>query len=108
MGKLMNISSFNFLVYLIDISIEDNGLRFVFLKKYKWYFIALDNIKSITKMSSISFSRMNAFSLETRWLSQTYMIFLKKGWFTHKILITPEDTIAFENWINQKKLFPVD
>ena len=107
MGLLMHLFEFNILTYLLEVSVQSDGIRFLFLKRYTWYFISIFNIESVSRMSSISFRRINAFSLETRWLfGQTYVIFLKKGWFTRKILITPKDVFEFDEWVIKNNLAP--
>jgi hypothetical protein len=94
------MKSITFLSWLYDIRLNKQGIRFVLFGFWTIYLLQPSNIKTITEIGSTSIGALNAYNFKNRFFARCFMIETKTGWFTRKILITPNNSNEFIAWLN--------
>jgi len=95
------MSGFHPFVWLYDVIVEDDGLRFVVFRKVTVCFVGRENIEKVMEIGPVSIGALSAFNFKNRFLARSFMIRLKRGWFARQVLITPADARQFEAWAGQ-------
>lgn len=95
------MAGFQPLTWLYDVIVEDDGIRFVVLRKVTVHFVDRDRIEEIKEIGVASIGSISALNFKSRFLARSFMVRLKRGWFARQILITPADARQFEAWVSQ-------
>ena len=87
------------LSWLYDIKLDTRGVRFILLGIWTIYLLRFENIEYVTEIGRFSLGSMSAYNFKNRLFVRTFMIKMKQGWFTRKVLVTPKTTDEFLTWL---------
>ena len=92
---------FPLLAWLYDIDIDDHGIGFVLLRFAVVHRLMFDNIERVTEIDQISMGSWSAYNFKNRLFARSFLIKKRRGWFTRKVLVTPNDPDAFITQLRQ-------
>jgi hypothetical protein len=90
---VIGILKFNFLSYLYDIRVSNNGIEFFVLTFFKIYTLTFSNIDFIK--AAKAWHPFIAYNFKNRPFQKAFLVSKKKAWFARRILITPSDPELF-------------
>ena len=84
--------------WLYDARLDGPYLAFVLLRVLTVHLTAAADIEHVREVGSLSIGTWNALNFKNRLFATTFLITLKHGWFTRRILVTPSDPSVFLGW----------
>ena len=86
------------LSWLYDVRLEGGHLSFVLFRLWTVHVMAPADIEQVKEVSRLSPGAWTAYNFKNRLFARTFLVTLRHGWFTRKILVTPPDAPAFLAW----------
>lgn len=83
------------LTWLYDVKIDTLGIRFVLFQWLTVNLLPWENIDSVREIGVLSPGSLTAYNFKSRFLSRTFLIHKRRGWFARKVLVTPKDPDLF-------------
>lgn len=77
------------LSWLYDIKLDIQGIRFVLFNVWTVYLLEFENIESVKQIGCFSLGSLTAYNFKNRLCNRSFLIEMRHGWFTHKVLVTP-------------------
>jgi len=93
------MNSMPLLTWLYDINLDEQGIRFILFGFWSVHLLRFENIKSVAEIGRFSPGAINAYNFKNRLFARSFLIEMRRGWFTRKILITPKAPEEFINWL---------
>jgi hypothetical protein len=81
--------------WLYDIKLDARGIRFVLFGAWTEHILLWDNIKGVSEIGALSPGSISAYNFKNRFLARSFLLETKRGWFTHKVLVTPREPDHF-------------
>ena len=92
------------LSWLYDIKRDDLGICFVLFSFWTIYLLRFENIEYVTEIGYFSLGSWNSYNFKNRLFSRSFMIALRQGWFTRKVLVTPKSPDEFLLWLAENSV----
>lgn len=83
------------LSWLYDIRMDSDGIRFVLFRRLTAYQLRFENIEIVREVGRATLGALTAYNFKNRFLGRTFLLELKRGWFSRKVLVTPAQPDAF-------------
>ena len=86
------------LTWLYDVRLESEYLSFTLFRLWTVHVMAPADIEQVKEVSRLSPGAWTAYNFKNRLFARAFLITLRHGWFTRKILVTPPNAHAFVDW----------
>ena len=86
------------LTWLYDVRLESEYLSFTLFRLWTVHVMAPADIEQVNEVGRFSPGAWAAYNFKNRLLARAFLITLRHGWFTRKVLVTPPDASAFLDW----------
>ncbi len=86
------------LTWLYDIRLESGHLSFVLFRFWTVHVTTPADIEQVKEVSRLSPGAWTAYNFKNRLFARAFLITLRHGWFTRKILVTPPNASALLDW----------
>lgn len=87
--------------WLYDVEIDDSGIHFVLFKVMRVHTTRYEDIKEVREIRAWSIGAWSAYNFKSRLFGRVFLIELRHGWFTKKILITPKFVENFVGYLEK-------
>lgn len=80
----------NLLSWLYDVKLDDQGIRFVLFGFLTVHLLRFENIEDVIELPYGGLQALTAYNFKNRLFARCFLIKKRRGWFTRKVLITPD------------------